>query len=308
MSKIANIVITWNRKIYAERFMKNYLVATKVPHILVIADNNSTDGTKEFLKDLEEKYKKGETPEHIKLIFRYYRKNFGPLRVENHFLRHPPDPMAIYYGRLFSDVNLSLTRCDDWLKEFEEILDNCPEVVAVAPLDRDWDREEDFITTNGKTYINGTLFEFSEEFRLTRKKVYETFGRPLYNIWTITPTMFFDRVRAKGFITAVAPNVRLFDFHNLNQPNKLEHLDTYKKHVLLSKRIYTDAKIWQADTAGMLEWEEDGKMYKDESEPVNEIFAPEEMLIEKHTVAELDNGVSLDDMKLFKDGDRRIKW
>ncbi len=306
--KICNIVITWNRCAYVRRFMKNYFKSTKVPHTLVIADNGSVDGTRDYLKVLEKDYKFGRTPPHIKLLFRYYIKNFGPLRVENHFLRYPVDPQAEYYGRLFSDVDLSNNKCEDWIKEMIEVLEACPEVASIAPLDRDWDAMEDYVTRNGKTYIKGTLFEFSEEYRITRKSIYETFGRPKYNLWTSTPTLFFDKVRAAGLKTAVSPNIKLIDFHSLGQPDKLEHIEAYRKHIILSKRIYADNRIFQQDTGGLLEWEEDETMHCDESEPINEVFAPEEMLRHHACRAALDPGVAEEDIKLFKEGDRTIEW
>ena len=51
------VLITYNRLEYTKRTLRYLWDTIQVPHYLVIVDNNSTDGTKEYLKGLEKRNK-----------------------------------------------------------------------------------------------------------------------------------------------------------------------------------------------------------------------------------------------------------
>lgn len=55
--KLLIVLITFNRLEYTKRTLRYLWDTIQVPHYLVIVDNNSTDGTKEYLKGLEKRNK-----------------------------------------------------------------------------------------------------------------------------------------------------------------------------------------------------------------------------------------------------------
>ena len=56
MSKLMSIVIlNWNRLHYTKQTLECIIEKTTVPHELIFVDNGSVDGTREYLKDMENK-------------------------------------------------------------------------------------------------------------------------------------------------------------------------------------------------------------------------------------------------------------
>lgn len=316
--KVQGIMIFWNRLEYAKICLETYLKSTSYPHILLLVDNCSTDGTKEWLQQLEKEYNEGKIKTgNIKLKFRYYIKNFGPLRVENHFIRDPIDKDAEYYLRIFTDLDFSkMSYNGDWLESWVDLLIKVPRIASIAPTDREW---PDIIEENGRKFVPGYPFEFSEEFRLTRRSIYEQFGRPLYNIWSATPSWFFSSVRDSWnrdktfqWTTVVDPLVKICHIYDELQLEKTN--DFYKKHQLISRRIFSKAKDFIEATLGILEWcESDEKgNYKhcvDFTELACEAMCLAGHLNAEHIEAELDNGITQNDLKLLeKDGLRYTQW
>jgi len=50
--KLLVVLITYNRLAYTKKTLRNLYATIEAPYYLVVVDNNSTDGTKEFLKGL----------------------------------------------------------------------------------------------------------------------------------------------------------------------------------------------------------------------------------------------------------------
>jgi glycosyltransferase involved in cell wall biosynthesis len=49
------IMLNWNRKHYSEQTLNRIVEATTIPHELILVDNGSEDGTREYLKGMENK-------------------------------------------------------------------------------------------------------------------------------------------------------------------------------------------------------------------------------------------------------------
>jgi len=47
------IMLNWNRKHYSERTLERMIKFTTVPHEFIFVDNGSVDGTREYLKSME---------------------------------------------------------------------------------------------------------------------------------------------------------------------------------------------------------------------------------------------------------------
>lgn len=53
--KLLVVLVTYERLDYTKRTMKYFWDTVKVPHFLVVCDNNSTDGTAEYLKGVQQR-------------------------------------------------------------------------------------------------------------------------------------------------------------------------------------------------------------------------------------------------------------
>lgn len=51
------VVITYNRLDYTRRTLRELFATIEVPHYLIVCDNNSTDGTQDYLKSLEKRHR-----------------------------------------------------------------------------------------------------------------------------------------------------------------------------------------------------------------------------------------------------------
>lgn len=72
MGKLLTIsVVTFNNLEFTKDFVESLFANTNLPFDLIVVDNNSTDGTQKYLKDLQ-------ANKDIKLIFNNENKGFGP--------------------------------------------------------------------------------------------------------------------------------------------------------------------------------------------------------------------------------------
>lgn len=55
--KLLIVLITYNRKAYTQRTLRELWKTIEVPYQIIAVDNNSTDGTKEYLTSLEKRYR-----------------------------------------------------------------------------------------------------------------------------------------------------------------------------------------------------------------------------------------------------------
>lgn len=83
MSKLMSIVIlNWNRLHYTKQTLEKIIERTTIPHELIFVDNGSIDGTREYLKDMENKTNAD------KVIYVFNDKNMGVAGGRNSGLVH----------------------------------------------------------------------------------------------------------------------------------------------------------------------------------------------------------------------------
>ncbi|GAH87564.1 unnamed protein product, partial [marine sediment metagenome] len=104
------LMITWNRFEYTKQAINAILKNTENPFKLIIIDNNSTDGTKKYLKGLKDK--------RIQII--YLEKNTGLVPPMNMFFRK--FSLHRYVAKVDNDTIVS----KDWLSKLKEVLDEYP--------------------------------------------------------------------------------------------------------------------------------------------------------------------------------------
>lgn len=116
--KLLTVMVTFNRLAYTKKTLKNYLSTVDVPNFLVVVDNNSTDGTREWLEQQRDKGK----------------INYLILNDENTYPGKATNkgwetglyyyPEATHLMRLDNDMNLS----EDWCEIADKYFNTIPKL------------------------------------------------------------------------------------------------------------------------------------------------------------------------------------
>lgn len=104
------LMITWDRLEYTKQAIEAILKNTENPFKLIIIDNNSTDGTKKYLKELKD--------ERIQII--YLSSNTGLVTPMNMFFKK--FSLYRYVAKIDNDTVVS----KKWLSKLKEVLDEYP--------------------------------------------------------------------------------------------------------------------------------------------------------------------------------------
>ena len=118
--KYVNIcMITYNRLDFTKQAITSLVTYTCFPHVITVVDNNSQDGTKEFLKAL---HNKGIIKNLVLLD-----ENVGVAKASN--LAWSMEPEAEYYLKLDNDI---VIKKKNWLTDMVRVIDGIPQAGAVA--------------------------------------------------------------------------------------------------------------------------------------------------------------------------------
>ena len=109
-SMIPIMMITWNRLAYTKQAIKALLKNTKHPFVLWIWDNNSIDGTAEYLRSLDD--------DRIQIIFSV--ENVGLVPPMNEFFRWYKD--SEYVSKVDNDTIVPV----GWLTKLKNVMDKLP--------------------------------------------------------------------------------------------------------------------------------------------------------------------------------------
>ena len=116
MSTTAIVILNWNGKHYLERFLGELELKSNIPGVsVVVADNGSTDGSVEYLK---------ESYPNIRII--EFDKNFGFTGGYNRALK---EVNTDYFLLLNSDIEVS----DGWLEPLINNMDSNSKVGICMP-------------------------------------------------------------------------------------------------------------------------------------------------------------------------------
>jgi len=112
-------VITYNRLSFSKQSIKALIKFTDYPYVLTVVDNNSQDGTREYLSEL---YRTGIVKNLVLLD-----KNVGVAKASN--LAWHLEPQAEYYLKLDNDIVIQKPH---WLTNMIRVIDAVPEAGAVG--------------------------------------------------------------------------------------------------------------------------------------------------------------------------------
>ena len=112
---VSIVMITYNRLDYTNKAIVSLSNRTKFPHTLTVVDNNSQDGSKEYLKTLKDK---GFITNLILLD-----ENVGVAKAANIGFSLTSD--ADYFLKYDNDI---IVQSDTWLEDMVHTIDNIPEI------------------------------------------------------------------------------------------------------------------------------------------------------------------------------------
>lgn len=119
------VILNWNRLHYTKQTLECIVKKTTVPHELIFVDNGSVDGTREYLKDMENK------TNAQKVTYVYNDKNLGVAGGRNSGLVHATGD---YLLTIDDDVLVP----DDWDIHITRACDKIPQLgitgVNVEPI------------------------------------------------------------------------------------------------------------------------------------------------------------------------------
>ncbi len=112
-------IITYNRLDFTRQCLDAVERTVDYPHVITVVDNNSQDGTREYLQDL---HRRGVIKNLVLLD-----ENVGVAKASN--LAWSLEPGAGYYLKLDNDI---VMQNNGWLSEMVKTIDGLPELGAVA--------------------------------------------------------------------------------------------------------------------------------------------------------------------------------
>lgn len=118
--KIGIVMLTFNRLGFTKIVLDNYFKTTKVPHKLLVWDNYSTDGSREWLDRVAKK----KYPLRVHLS----RKNVGCQNAIRGFLDHPSYQGLDLAGKMDNDVLI----CNRWMENFVGAFEKIPELMVIS--------------------------------------------------------------------------------------------------------------------------------------------------------------------------------
>ncbi len=155
MLKTAVVILNWNGKKYLENFLPGLVKNTQGNNAeIIIADNNSTDGSIEFLND--------KFPDIRQIAL---DKNYGFTGGYNRALNQLK---AEYFVLLNSDIEVT----ENWLNPLIELLDSDPSIAACQPKIKSFQNKKyfeyagaagGFIDKYGYPFCRGRVLDFIEE-------------------------------------------------------------------------------------------------------------------------------------------------
>ena len=172
--KLAIVILNWNGKKYLSQFLPNLLMTCSRDARVIIADNNSTDGSVSYIKE-----------NFPTLTVIENGSNGGFSKGYNDALKQIN---AKYYCLLNSDIEVT----KNWIEPVVEMLDKDPTIAAVQPKIRSYHEPEmfeyagasgGFLDFLGYPFCRGRLFDHLE-------KDDKQYDEPMQVFWATGAALF----------------------------------------------------------------------------------------------------------------------
>jgi len=178
--KTAIVILNWNGKNFLKMFLPSVLLHSQAYAEVIVADNASTDGSVDFLK---------EAFPQVRII--QNNQNGGFAQGYNDALKQVE---AEYFILLNSDIEIT----ENWIQPVIALMDSDPQIAACQPVIRSYHHREKFeyagaaggfIDAYGYPFCRGRIFQYLEE-------DHGQYDNPVEVFWATGACMF---VRADVF-------------------------------------------------------------------------------------------------------------
>ncbi len=235
------IVLTYNNLEYTKQFVESILTYTKNHYELLIIDNNSKDGTIEFLKELS----KGKS--HIRLILN--NSNLGFPKGVNQGIKKAA-------GNYILIANNDIVVTEGWLERMIGVAESDPKIGLVGPISNSvsgmqLDKDAKYISINEmhsyaaevKQKNQDRFLEFPRVAflcTLIKKEVVEKIGGldERFSPGNFEDDDFCLRAQIAGYKTVIAKDV--FIHHYGSKSFTAEGLERYKTRLETNQKIFVD--------------------------------------------------------------------
>lgn len=241
--------LAFNRLEYTKQALENHIKSTKTNHVLIVADNGSVDGTREWLKDFE-----ATAPPNVGFV--YFDKNYGAHRPRGQFM-HELHNQFDFLGFISNDVLVD----GDWVGDFQNLMDAVPSIGIVGPTDREWGGHT-MDKFGQHEFWGGDKFNWSDAYWLMRSSVirdlqktkvnlyghqFQHPGYFFFNSFSRSQEWYWDSIRAAGYTTACMLGKSMkFVYAGKKVP------EWHSKYTVLSKKICCENRRKYADETGGL--------------------------------------------------------
>lgn len=184
--------VTYNRLDLTKRMLDNLYQVTNVPFRLCIVDNGSTDGTVDYLKDLQEM---DDDPEYcVGIDVHYFDKNMGIAVGRNQALRLADKYQDPWLATADNDVELP----NGWLKECLEIMEANPNYSIGVNMEG---TRYPSVTKNGKTFQHKSAGNLGTAAAVFNRRLHQLIGFFCqdFGLYGEEDADFFFRARCVGY-------------------------------------------------------------------------------------------------------------
>jgi len=159
--KIAMVMLTFNRLEFTKIVIDNYFKTTKVPHKLLVWDNHSSDGSREWLDRVAKK----KYPLRVHLC----KRNIGVPDAIRGFFAHPSYQGMDLVGKIDNDILVQ----NGWLEGFVEAFEKVPRLGVVAGYNAH-NPPQSFRKING-VMLNSAKYGMLGSVWLARHRIFEKY-------------------------------------------------------------------------------------------------------------------------------------
>lgn len=190
--------VTYNRLELTKRMLTSLYQTVDVPYRLIIVDNGSTDGTVEFLQEMEKistlQTENGLHMPYMTLDIHYFEKNMGIAVGRNQGLKLADKYQDPWLATVDNDVELP----QGWLKECIEIIEANPNYTIGVNMEG---VAYPVISKNGKNFQNKTAGNLGTAAAVFNRRLHQLIGFFCmdFGLYGEEDADFFFRARVGGF-------------------------------------------------------------------------------------------------------------
>ncbi len=239
--KVSVIALTYNQLEYTKSFIQSLYQNTSYPFELIIVDNNSSNNTIKFLKELEK------TKNNVKLILN--NNNLGFPKGVNQGIKKAA-------GNYILVANNDIVLTKGWLERMIEIAESDPQTGLVGPVSNSvsgmqLDNDAKYSTieemhdyaANVRQKNRGKILEFPRVAflcTLIKKEIIEKIGGldERFSPGNFEDDDFCLRAQLAGFKNVIAKDV--FIHHYGSKSFAAEGLEKYKERLETNQKIFVD--------------------------------------------------------------------